>query len=351
MNFRKLLLPFSLLYGLITWTRNLFYDTGFFRSVRFDIPVICVGNLNTGGTGKTPHVEYIIQLFKNSKVIATLSRGYGRASKGFIIAKPNMNSEILGDEPFQYFLKFPEIMVAVGENRINGVEKLLSKHPGINAVILDDAFQHRSVKAGLNILLTDYSDLFINDQLLPAGNLREPKSGYKRADIIIVTKCPSIITVGEKQELIKVLKPLSHQKILFSFFSYEILTSFFSGMDKIEISQLKDYEVLLVTGIANTRSIKSFLSQKAKKLNQFEFPDHHYYTDDDIKKVQRNFDNIAAQKKIIITTEKDFMRLNKEAIKKKFPQLPFYYLPVNVDFDSGDKKIFEEKILNYVGKN
>jgi len=349
MHFRKFLLPVSWLYGMIMSMRNFFYDKRIFSSKEFEVPVICVGNLSVGGTGKTPHVEYIIQLL-NDRVIATLSRGYGRKSKGYLIAGPNMTSETIGDEPAQYALKFPHIIVAVGEERVHAIENLQSQFPGLDAIIMDDGFQHRSVKPGLSVLLTDYSLLFTKDFLLPAGNLREGRNGYKRADLIIVTKCPAL-SENEKQNIIPEISPVKTQKVLFSRMVYDALVPFRNENHGIDIQQLKEYDVFLLTGIANPKNLVEFLKQKSYHLYEIKFPDHHVFSKNDLQMVKRKFDNIVAQKKIIVTTFKDFTRLKKENLQELIHDLPFYYLPVKVEFDEMDKKIFEEKILNYVGKN
>ncbi|MEO5571402.1 MAG: tetraacyldisaccharide 4'-kinase [Bacteroidia bacterium] len=350
MYLRKLLFPFSWLYGIFTGARNLFYDREIIASEKFDIPVICVGNLSTGGTGKTPHVEYIIRLLKNNFIVATLSRGYGRNSKGFMVSKPNMTSEVLGDEPAQYALKFPEAIVAVGEDRVAAIKNLISEFPGMEVILMDDGFQHRAVKPGLSILLTDYSNLFTNDFLLPAGNLREHKNGYKRAELIIVTKCPALTAI-EKQKIVHEISPLQSQQILFSHFAYDDLIPFSSENKKQDVSHLKDFYVLLLTGIANPQSMIDFLKGQGCEVHPLKFPDHYHYSKNDLMTVKEKFDNIVAQKKIIITTEKDFVRLKKENLKEIIHSLPFYYLPVKVEFDAHDKKTIDEKILNYVGKN
>jgi tetraacyldisaccharide 4'-kinase len=350
MHIRKLLLPFSWLYGIVTGVRNFFYDNSIFSSKQFEIPVICVGNLSTGGTGKTPHVEYIINLLKNHFVLATVSRGYGRSTKGFIVAGPDMPVEALGDEPAQYAVKFPEVIVSVGEKRVEAIEKLLSAFPGIDAIIMDDGFQHRSVKPGLSVLLTDYFFLFTKDNLLPAGNLRESKNGYKRADVIVVTKCPLLSEI-EKQSIVSEISPKKTQEVLFSHFVYDNLKPFKSENAELNPTELKEHEVLLLTGIANPQSLFSFLKENVYQLHSIKFPDHHAFTKDDLMSVKKKFNNIVAQKKIIVTTEKDFVRLKKESLKETINQLPFYFLPVKVEFDVNDKKIFEKKILNYVGKN
>jgi len=351
MNFRKLLLPLSYLYGAAASLRNFLYNTGILMSEKFAVPVICIGNLNAGGTGKTPHVEYIIRLLKDKFTIATLSRGYGRSSTGFLFAKPEMNAEMLGDEPLQYFLKYPEVIVSVSESRAGGIKRILSKHPGIEAILMDDALQHRSVKAGLNILITDYSDLFTDDTILPSGNLREPKSGYKRAGIIVVSKCPENLSQAEKEKIISKIKPLPGQQVLFSFLKYESPVSFHNGKEQINPAQLKEYEVLLITGIANPSPLSEYLKSKTGAFYPMTFRDHHMFTKSDLLSAQKIFNNIASSKKILVTTEKDFMRLRKEELKKIILQLPFYYLPVKVEFNETDKKLFDELILNYVGKN
>ena len=350
MNLRKLLLPFSWLYGMIISLRNVFYDAGIFSSKKFDVPVICIGNLTTGGTGKTPHIEYLLRILKNNFIIATLSRGYGRNTKGFIVAKPGMTTEILGDEPLQYSLKFPEVIISVGENRARAIEKLLSAFPGIEIILMDDGFQHRAVKPGFSILLTEYSNLFTKDHLLPAGNLRENKSGFKRANVLVVTKCPEL-NETEKQKIINEIAPLPLQHVLFSHFCYDELIPFSSTNAKINLSQFKEFQVLLLTGIANPESIIEFMNANVAHLHQVNFPDHHSFSKNDIEALKKKFNNIVADKKIIITTEKDFMRLKKESLKELILDLPFYYLPVKVDFALNDKKILDEKILNYVRKN
>lgn len=349
MNLRKLFLPFSLLYDLITRARNFLYDKKILSSKRFDVPVICVGNLNTGGTGKTPHVEYLIELLKSKFTVATLSRGYGRSTSGFLIAKPFSNAAILGDEPYQYFLKHPEITVTVGENRTAAIEKIISKYPNIDVVLMDDGLQHRAVNPGLKILLTEYSNLFTRENLLPAGNLRESKNNYMRSNIIIVTKCPEI-NQQEKQTIIDEISPLAHQTILFSHLKYDALISFYTN-ERMRLEDLKDVHVLCVTGIANPAPFLSFLKTKTSGLSHLQFKDHHDFSTRDLQSIQQNFDNIAAAKKIIVTTEKDFARLKKEELKKHTSKLPLYYLPVKVTFDENDKKTVDDKILNYVGQN
>jgi tetraacyldisaccharide 4'-kinase len=350
MKVRKLLLPFSWLYGLITSVRNYFYDKGLFKSVEFNIPVICVGNLNTGGTGKTPHVEYIVELLRNKYLVATLSRGYGRKSKGFLLTEADMSAELTGDEPLQFAMKYHDIKAAVGENRVEAIKEIVAKFPDLKTIIMDDGFQHRAVNPGLSVLLTDYSKLFINDYLLPAGNLRESKEGYKRANLIIVTKCPNMSN-DERKNIIHGISPLQGQQVLFSRLRYNDPVSFKTGMNPIKLIELNNYDVLLLTGIANPESIIDFLKDKVKGVHPFSFPDHRLYTRSDLKQVEEKFNNIANRQKIILTTEKDFMKLKGKETVDLTENLPYYYIPVKVEFDESDKKIMDKKILSYVGKN
>ena len=350
MKIRKLLLPFSWLYSFFTSVRNYFYDKGLLQSSEFNIPVICVGNLSTGGTGKTPHVEYIIELLKNNYRVATLSRGYGRKSKGFILAETSMSVELIGDEPLQFAIKYPDVKVAVGENRVEAIKQILAKFPEVQIILMDDGLQHRAIKPGLSVLLTDYSKLFTRDYLLPAGNLRESKSAYKRADIVIITKCPSM-QIEERKKISQEISPLTKQKVLFSGLSYGDPVSFIDKIKQIKLEALKDYDVLLLAGIADPKNIRDFLKDKVKGLQACIYPDHYLYTKTDLKQIAEKFNNIAANQKIILTTEKDFMRLKRKEIAQLTEKLPFYYIPLKVEFDESDKKIMDTKILSYVGKN
>lgn len=336
---RKFLLPFSLLYGFITWIRNKCYDYNILKSYSFNIPIISVGNLSVGGTGKTPQIEYLIKLLSNSKKIAVLSRGYKRKSKGFIIANNNSSAIDLGDEPFQYFKKFPEIIVAVDEKRVNGIQQLMKLPHPPEVILLDDAFQHRSVKPGLSILLTTFDDLYIDDFMLPAGNLREFKSGYKRADIVIVTKSPQNISNETQLTIKNRLKLLAHQQLYFSGTSYnEILKG---GKHAILVKNLKKYEVLLITGIANPKQLLSFLEKMEINFKHYQFGDHHRFSDQDIKKIEGEFNQITAENKIILTTEKDYVRI--------FDNLEnCYFISIETIILNNETDIIQ-KIKNYVG--
>ncbi len=331
---RKILFPFALLYGWITQFRNFLFDRGILKSYSFDIPIIAVGNLTVGGTGKTPQIEYLIRLLSEHYSVATLSRGYKRKSKGFLLAGDKDDATTLGDEPFQMHLKFPTIQVAVDADRKNGIEQLLSLKDKPEIIVLDDAFQHRKVKAGLYILLTTYDDLYCDDWMLPTGNLRENRSGAKRADVIIVTKCPESIS---ESDTIRVRKKLGIDKpIFFSTISYDDVVY---SLDAVKsVSEIKLIPKLLLAGIAKPEPFFKYL--KNEKDDIMEFPDHHHFTDKDIDTIKNRAGN-----KCMITTEKDFVRL-KDFIQKE----SLFYLPIKTKFliNSVD---FDTVILDFVKKN
>ena len=326
-SFRILLFPFSLLYGLVITIRNYLFDKKIIKSVSFNLPVIAVGNLSVGGTGKSPMVEYLLALLQNNYKAATLSRGYKRKTKGYILANATTTALEIGDEPMQFHQKFPEVAVAVGEERILAVPQLLQDRPETNVIILDDAFQHRSIKPGLNILLTEYSNLFTSDFFLPSGNLRDQQSSYKRADIIVVTKCPSDLSEKEKKKINESIRLLSHQSIFFTTIHYG--QPYHISTQEKKIITLND-EVLLVCGIANPKPIQKYLLQKAKKYYQQSFSDHHVFSMDDLKNIRKKFEDISAKQKIIITTEKDAVRLIN--FKDQLNELPLFVLPVQHQF-------------------
>ncbi|MGB1042835.1 MAG: tetraacyldisaccharide 4'-kinase [Tenacibaculum sp.] len=322
--FRFLLFPFAVLYDIITSIRNWFFDIGVLKATSFTIPVIAVGNLSVGGTGKTPQIEYLIRLLKQRKRIAVLSRGYKRKTKGFQIINDTHTTDDVGDEPMQFYKKFGnEVIVAVDADRTNGIQQLLNTANPPEIVLLDDAYQHRKVKASAYILLTKYNDLFVDDFILPTGNLRESKRGAKRAAAIVVTKCPSEISEKEQQFILKKIAPKKHQQVFFSTISYdEELEGDVSGLT---ISDLKNKEVLLVTGIANPVSLLQFLSKENIKFKHLKYPDHYDFTTKDILKIQTEFTQLPSSNKLILTTEKDYMRLENRlqnvvyvAIKNKF---------------------------------
>jgi tetraacyldisaccharide 4'-kinase len=337
MNFlRKILFPFAILYGFITGIRNFLFDCGILKSYSFPIPVIAVGNLSVGGTGKTPQIEYLIRLLSGKYKIATLSRGYKRKSKGFILANATSNAEILGDEPFQFYKKFPNIQVAVDANRKNGIEQLLSLSNKPDIILLDDAFQHRKVKAGFYILLTAYNDLFTNDFMLPTGNLRESRSGAKRANMIIVTKCPRDISELAQNKIKKSLLRANDKQaeVFFTFIDYD--DKIYSNNKSLNVNEVKTVDKLLLAGIAKPESFFAYLQSKNDEC--LIYPDHHHFLEKDILEIKEK-----AKNNIIITTEKDFVRLSE-----KLSNESLFYLPIKSSFVNNGEN-FDKKIINYVG--
>lgn len=350
-----ILIPLSVVYGRVMAIRNFFFDTGIIPSKQFRISTICVGNLVAGGTGKTPHVEYLLSLFNNDFRIAVLSRGYMRKTKGFILAGQNANSRTIGDEPFQIFSKFQDVSVAVDEKRVNGINRLLKLIPELNLIILDDAFQHRYVQSGLSILLTDYSKLYINDRILPAGTLRESKKGSKRADIIMVTKCPEKISPIEMRLIEEQLKPESHQSIFFSTYEYADIEPVFGNNEEtlLNLEKLKaeNTEVLLVTGIAKPESIVHFLKNYTSHIESLFYADHHNFSPKDIRTVKARFDQLKSDNSIIIVTEKDAARIISQPSEWQTIRHKLYKLPVKVNLLNNKENIFKNKIYNYVTEN
>ena len=344
---RILLLPISLLYHIVLTIRHKLYDWHILRTTRFEKPVICVGNLNLGGTGKTPHTEYLVNLLKDNYRVATLSRGYGRKTKGFKQAESTSTYEDLGDEPLQYFRKFPEIQVAVDEDRVDGVRKLLRSPYYPEVILLDDAFQHRSIKAWFNILLTEYQHLYCDDFLVPAGTLRDVKSAAKRADFIVISKSPKELDDAAKTAIVAKLKPLKHQKVFFSYLEYAPLQPLNEAAKAVSI---EDPDIVLAfCGIANPKPFVEELKRHYKTVDFLQFADHHTYTKDDIKAILKRFENLDGKKKIIVTTEKDAARLTNSPYLCQFECAPLYDLPVSVRFHEEEK--FNETILNYVRQN
>lgn len=329
---RKILWPFSVLYGLVVKVRNFLYDRGVFRSVSFAIPVICVGNLSVGGTGKTPMVEYLVRLLKADFRMATLSRGYRRKSKGFVLAKPGMGVEQLGDEPCQYHEKFPDIAVAVDADRVNGINRLMTTDPSPGLIILDDAFQHRRVKAGLNILLTSRDSLYTGDIFLPAGNLRDSRREARRADIIVVTKCSANMEMARRDKIIRQLAPEHSQKVFFTAIAYgEDIRSL---QKTVPLSDWEDENFILVTGIANAAPLVEFLGKKGLSFEHYNYPDHHDFSEGELK--------ILRKKGKILTTEKDFMRL-----KDKLDGI--FFIGIQPVFLFGQQEEFDRLICEYAG--
>jgi len=324
---RILLFPFSLVYLLIIFLRNRLFDKGVFKSTTFNLPLICVGNIAAGGTGKSPMTEYLVKELKTHFKIATLSRGYKRKTRGYTLANENSNALEIGDEPMQFHLKFPDVPIAVGEARIEAIPQLLHDRPATQAIILDDAFQHRSVKAGMNIVLTDCNNLYTRDWYLPTGDLRDEKSSVKRADIIVVTKCRADLTFAEKEAIIEELQPEKMQAVFFTTIRYG---KPYHIISKQPAQVSADMEVLLVTGIANPKPLKNLLQEKSKAYYEMAYNDHHIFTIDDLKDMKKRYNAISAGKKIIITTEKDAVRLVKFA--QELTEMPLYVVPIELEF-------------------
>ena len=351
MNFLQLiLLPFSILYGIIILFRNKLFDWKIIPSKSFNIPVISVGNLSVGGTGKSPHVEYLTRMLKDDFIVAVLSRGYKRKSKGFVLADETKSVSDIGDEPVQFFTKFKDVKIAVDEKRVNGIQILQKQFPDLEAIILDDAFQHRYVKPGLSILLTDFHKLYTNDYPLPAGKLREFRSGAKRADIIIVTKTSKVLSPITRRRITELINPQHFQKLYFSYIKHGKLKQI-PGIDFTPVKNNKHNTILLIAGIANTYPLELYLKKHCEELEILKFPDHHRFTQKDAGKIVETFDNIITKKKIVVTTEKDVMRLSQPEIIEIIKYLPIYYVPIEIVFHSEDKKEFNKQIIDYVRKN
>ena len=342
-SFRYLLLPISWIYGGIIWLRNKLYDKNILKSAVFNFPIICVGNLATGGTGKTPMTEYLIRFLKTDFKTATLSRGYKRKTIGFAIANEETTALEIGDEPMQFHQKFKDVTVAVGEERLVAIPQLLHDRPQTEVIILDDAFQHRQVKAGLNIILTDYSNLYTRDFILPAGDLRDVRSSNKRADIIIVTKCNADLSDAEKNAISKEINPAAHQTVYFTTIVYGKPYHLFT---KTTIDIAPDCGILLVCGIANPRPLKEHLTKHADSYEMLRYPDHHIFHSNDLKDIKQQFEKINTDKKIILTTEKDAVRLEK--FEKELSDFPVYVVPIEHQFLFNKADDFKSTIINFI---
>ena len=341
---RLLLYPFALIYGAVVWMRNRLYDTGFFSSVSFSVPVISVGNLSVGGTGKTPHVEYLIRLLQYQYRVATMSRGYKRRTQGFLLADENTNALRIGDEPMQYHMKYPEVTVSVSEERITGIPRLLQQKPDTEIVLLDDAYQHRSVKPGLNILITDYARPFYKDYILPYGRLRESRAAYSRADVIIVSKCPAVINEEEARIIRQDINPLPHQQIFFSTLRYHTAYDFFTNVPVL----LDGKQVLVVCAIAKPEQLVKYVTQKAERVHTLSYPDHHYFVSKDLEEIKAAYDNWKEKDTIILTTEKDAARLQLHQDKLRSWNVTISVLPVQVEILFNEANAFDSIITQYV---
>jgi tetraacyldisaccharide 4'-kinase len=340
---RWLLFPFSLIYGLVVIIRNWCYDTGMFKSYTFKLPVISVGNLEVGGAGKSPMTEYLIRLFKNDYQLATLSRGYGRKTTGFQTAAATATATIIGDEPAQFKYKFPGITVAVCEKRAEGIKQLLPTH---DLILLDDAYQHRAVKPGYSILLFDYNRINHPHLLLPAGNLREPFSGRWRADVLVVSKCPAALSIDGQNKLIAQLKPLNYQQVFFTSITYLALYTL-AGNTSNEVIDAGT-TIFLLTGIANAAPLVQHLKIYTSHIIHHNYPDHHQFSLKNISKLADEFSACPAQKKLIITTEKDAQRLGEQELQPLVKQLPVLVIPIGVNFLNNGQQQFDQLVINYV---
>lgn len=345
---RYLLWPFSIPYYLAVFIRNKLYDWGISKSFDFAVPIICVGNLSTGGTGKTPQVEYLVKLLSSNFKVATLSRGYGGSMNGFHLVQVDDDAKVVGDEPLQIKSKFPKVDVAIKPDRVEGINKLIREcAPGL--VILDDAFQHRRVNAGLSLLLTSYDHPFYDDLLLPAGNLREPISGIKRADAIIVSKCPENLAKADREVIRNRIAPSNKQEVFFSYITYGALVPYNDRAKKVEVGNTT--EVLLFSGIAKSGAFEEYCRVNYDVVNHMIFRDHYHYDESDLKKVRQNFNIIANYNRAIITTEKDTSRLRNKTYKAILEDLPIFYLPIETRFFEDDEEKFNSLILTYVAGN
>ncbi|HKO80949.1 MAG TPA: tetraacyldisaccharide 4'-kinase [Chitinophagaceae bacterium] len=345
-SFRILLLPFALVYWLAITIRNWMYNKKILHSTSFALPLICIGNLSVGGTGKSPMVEYLVRLLKDKFKVATLSRGYKRRTKGYALANETSDALDIGDEPMQFHIKFPDVPVAVGEERLDAIPQLLHDRPETQVIILDDAFQHRAIKAGLNILLTDYNNLFTRDFYLPTGDLRDLKSEYKRAEIIIVTKCNPDLSDTERQNLIKEIDPVSGQSVFFTAIQYG---QPYHMLTRAGFSFTNNTEVLLVSGIANPKPLKMMLEKYSKTYHMLQYPDHRIFTIDDLKEIRKKFMAIDAVDKIILTTEKDAVRLVK--FNTEIAGWPLYVIPVRHHFLFGEEGRFGQLVIDFIQRS
>lgn len=339
-----MLYPLSLLYGVITWIRNRLYDRGVLTEIEFDLPTIAVGNLSVGGTGKTPHVEYLIRLLSRNYRVATLSRGYNRETRGYVFAGEDATALTIGDEPMLFHLHH-EAAVGVGERRALALPQLLMDAPDTEVAVLDDAFQHRSIKPGLNIMVSEYRRLFTRDHIVPFGRLRESRKGYRRADCIIVSKCPADLSGPERDRVLSEIAPLPHQQVFFTSLRYGPCYEMFTGEKEFI---LPDTRVLIVCGIANPQPLVDYLVTLAEDVHLLRFPDHHYFSAADLDRVDDGLSQLGEGFRMTVTTEKDAVRLallEEEIISRK---QQFYVVPLEISFLFGGREAFDAYILNYV---
>ncbi len=339
-------LPISLLYGWIVSLRNIFYQKGILKRTQFDIPIICIGNLSVGGAGKTPHTEYLIRLLNPYINISTLSRGYKRKTTGFIEVQVDNLAEDVGDEPLQLKRKHPDAIITVGENRVNAVTKIMASHPETQTILLDDAYQHLAIKAGLYIMLTEFKYPFFEDWIMPSGRLREWKEGYERSDIIIVTKCPKDEKQVDKEYFYKKIKLLPHQKVFFTYLNYLNPYYIFNGNQRFQLAS--DIDIILICGIAKPEYLIKYLESTAGKVHVMEFDDHQDFKNFHLAQLLTAYKTFESNKKVIITTEKDAIRLQQHRDFLIKNQLPIFALPIEVFFHFDEKVTFNNYIKNYL---
>ena len=344
-----------MVYGIVTGFRNFLYNSEILKSKEFPFPVICVGNITVGGTGKTPHTEYITDLLNKEFKVAVLSRGYKRKSKGFKIADPGSSYTETGDEPLQIARKFRNVIVAVDNRRVNGINEIIKRYPDTSVIILDDAYQHRRVTPGFTILLSDYDRLFIHDHMLPYGNLRENARNMDRADIILITKCPENLSPIDRRIIVKDVNKSAYQNLFFTTIKYNDPLPVFGKQipfpDLISESDKNTKGAVLVTGIVNPDPLYQYLKRSFKELIQLTFADHHPYTEYDVNNILTARLKLKTPDKYVITTEKDCVRLLEFTNIAEPLKSTFYYIPLGIDFLNDDKKEFDNLIVNYVRKN
>lgn len=342
---RLLLYPLGLIYNLITFIRNLLFNLKIKKVHHSGTPVICIGNLSAGGTGKTPHTEFCIRLLSSQYKITVLSRGYNRRTSGYILAQGKSSANEIGDEPFQFYNKFPDIRVAVDEKRVRGIRNIIQDHqPDI--IILDDAFQHRYVKPHFSILLTDYNELFTEDFVLPAGNLRENRFNAKRADLVVVTKCPKNLTPVQKKDIKEDIQSYTKARVLFSTISYCGLQALSGEEITNNIEENKFDHIVAITGIAKSTGFVKALHRYSDKIRHHKFADHYRYSESDVDEILFHYNKIDSENKAIFTTEKDAMRLLE--FKSKFENIPVYYWPIEIEMNEKDKNVFKNALLGVV---
>ncbi|GAF03429.1 tetraacyldisaccharide 4'-kinase [Saccharicrinis fermentans DSM 9555 = JCM 21142] len=346
-----LLWPIALLYGFVIRIRNLLFNINVLKSERFSLPVISVGNITVGGTGKTPVTEYVIRLLKDDGKLALLSRGYKRESQGVIVAHGLSTAAEIGDEPKQILDKFPDVTVCVAEKRVDGICSLLAMEDRPDIIVLDDAYQHRYVNPGLNILVVDYHRPPWRDCMLPAGELREPMNGKKRADIILISKCPENMSADEQDKFVRRMKPSDMQGVYFSTIGYQKVRPVFEDALALDSEKLCDHSVLSVTGIANPVPFEDHIARLVGEMSVMRFPDHHLFNENDIEKIALRFSEISNENKWVLTTEKDAVRFRQVLPSSSNLRKCLYYIPIEIKVLSNQQEEFKDKIITYVKQN